>query len=281
MKKHITLLDGATGTALWELAEKNGIEKVPVWIYNVEHPELVRSVADVYIQAGSEILYANTFSANAPTVARASSLDPDEVVRAGVRILREAVEGTDVKVALSIGPLPQLMEPWGDLTEEEAQEIFQRQIDAGMEEHPDLIVFETFIDLEMLKVAVKAAKRYDIPVFCTMTFEKVGKTLFGNSVEDMIEELTPLNVSAIGMNCSLGPTLAVPVIRQFVGKTDIPLIFKPNAGQPIVGADGRTTSDYTAEVFAREVAPALEFVDYIGGCCGTDPSYITELKKYM
>ena len=102
--------------------------------------------------------------------------------------------------------------------------------------------------------------------------------MFGNSVEDVVETLEPLGISGIGLNCSLGPDLAVPVMREFVGKTSLPLVFKPNAGKPILAPDGTTSTSFSVDEFVADIAPALEFVDYIGGCCGSDPSYIRALK---
>ena len=203
----------------------------------------------------------------------------EDVVRAGVRLAKEAVAGTSVKVALSAGPLSQLMEPYGDLTEEEVAEIYEEQIGSGMKENPDLILLQTFMDVEMMRVATQVAKQYGVPVFCAMTFEKVGKTMMGNSVQDVIDTLEPLGIDAIGMNCSLGPDLALPIIQEFAQKTDLPLVFKPNAGKPILSADGSTQSPYTAEIFAKDILPALGVATYVGGCCGSNPSYIRCLKQ--
>ena len=281
MKQGITLMDGAVGTSLWAKAEARGIRKDPVWRYNIEHPELVAELAAEYADAGAEIILSNTFGANAPAVKRSSPFDPADVAAAGVRLVKDALKGRGAKVAMAAGPLTALMEPYGDMTEEEAGEIFYNMLAAGMKEGPDLILLQTFMDLAMLRVAAEQAKKCGVPVFCCLTFEKRGKTMMGNSVEDMIEELEPLGIDAIGMNCSLGPDLAIPVIREFVGKTSLPLIFKPNAGKPILAADGSTATAYSSKVFADEVMPALDFVDYVGGCCGSDPSYIRELASRM
>lgn len=276
MAKHsVVLLDGAVGTSIWEKTE----DKLPVWIYNIKNPAVVKELAEEYIEAGSKIILSNTFGANGPAVSRSSDYTVKEVVSAGVRIAKEAAAGTDVKVALSIGPLSQLIEPYGDMTEEEAQEIYEEMIGAGMEEKPDLIMLQTFMDMEMMRIAASTAKQFKVPVFCTMTFEKVGKTMMGNSVEDVIETLTPLGIDAIGMNCSLGPDLALPIIREFSEKTNLPLVFKPNAGKPILSADGSTETPYDAEHFANEIAPALKYATYIGGCCGSNASYIKKLKE--
>ena len=280
MNRSVTLLDGAVGTSLWEKAEQAGVAKDPVWKYNIEHPELVTALAREYLDAGAQIILANTFGANGPAVRRSSPYDPAEVVAAGVRLARQAI-GREAKLALAIGPLSTLLEPYGDLTEEECQAIYEAQIGAGMDEGPDCVMIQTFMDLEMMRVAATVATRYNVPVFCTMTFEKVGKTLMGNSVRDVIDTLTPLGIHAIGMNCSLGPDLAVPVIAEFAKHTDLPLVFKPNAGKPILAADGVTAQSYDAATFVRDVAPALEFVSYIGGCCGCNPGYVRALRDAL
>ncbi len=281
MKKGITLMDGAVGTSLWAKAEAHGWKKDPVWKYNNEHPEIVAELAQEYADAGAKIILTNTFGANGPAVKRSSSYEPAQVVTAGVKLVKDALKGRDVKVALAAGPLSALMEPYGDLTEEETAQIYADMLGAGMKEGPDLILLQTFIDLAMMRVAAVEAKKFGVPVFCCLTFERRGKTMMGNSVEDMIEELEPLGIDAIGMNCSLGPDLAVPVIREFVGKTSLPLVFKPNAGKPILAPDGSAATAYSAKAFADELMPALDFVDYIGGCCGSDPSYIREIASRM
>lgn len=267
------LLDGAVGTSLWELADKAGINRDPVWKYNIEHPELVLELHRQMIEAGAEIILANTFGANEPMVKRSSSYAAAEVVKKGVELARKAVEGTDVKVAVACGPLSELLEPFGDLEEEEAERIFTKQIGSGIEAGADIVMVQTFIDLEMMKIAARVAKSYDVPVFCTLSFEKVGKTMMGQSVELVCRELEAIGVDAVGMNCSLGPELALPVIEEFSRQTKLPLVFKPNAGMP-----GQTTDP---ESFAGIVAPAIEFVSYVGGCCNCNAGYVKALKKYI
>ena len=277
--RKITLLDGAVGTSLWAKAERDGFPKDPVWKYNMEHPEIVGELCKEYAEAGSEIILTNTFGANPPAVKRSSSYDACDVVREGVRITKAALEGTGIRTAFALGPLSQLLEPYGDLEEDECAQLYRKILAAGASEQPDFIYLMTFMDLEMLRIAAQEAKRFGIPLFCSLTFEKRGRTIMGNSVDQMIETLSPLGPAGIGMNCSLGPDLAVPVMRQFVGKTDIPLVFKPNAGKPILAADGTEEAAYDAKTFAGDIAPALEFVDYIGSCCGGDPSYIREIAS--
>ena len=277
--KKFTLLDGGSGTLLWDRAEKLCIKKDPVWIYNIEHPELVDWLAKQYIAAGSEIIFANTFSANAPTIERVCKYSPEEIVFKGVEIAKKATEGTDVKVFLDVGPLSQLMEPYGDMEEDEAEEIFSRQILPGVKAGADGIMLETFIDLNMLKVAAKVACGTGLPVFASMSFEKIGKTMFGSSVKQFVEEMKEFPIAAIGMNCSVGPDAAVAIIKEFAEYTTLPVIAKPNAGLPEPDNKGNVISTYTAEMFISQLSPALDCASYVGGCCGTTPEYIKQLKK--
>ena len=272
-REDIVLLDGAVGTNLWKKTGDRGA----VWRYNIEHPAAVSELAEEYVDAGSQIIFANTFGANRIAVEK-SDYNVRDVVSAGVRLAREAIAGR-AKTALDNGPLPVLMEPYGDLTEEEAEEIFDEQISAGVSEKPDLIMLETFMDADMMRVAAQAAAKHDLPIFCSMTFEKTGKTIMGHSPEYFVEALEGLPVSAVGLNCSLGPDEAVPVIALFRQYTDLPLIFKPNAGKPMV-VDGVQTVQFDVETFVEDSMPALDCdVKYIGGCCGSDPDYIRAMKK--
>ncbi|MDD3346187.1 homocysteine S-methyltransferase family protein [Oscillibacter sp.] len=279
MKHSVVLLDGALGTFLWEKAQQRGLERVPVWRYNLEAPQVVTQVHQAYLDAGSQILLTNTFSANRNTVA-GSPYGVDRVIQAGVRLAKEASAGR-ARVALDIGPLPVLLEPYGDLEAQTARDIYTELIGAGMAEQPDLIFLETFMDIEMLKIAARAAKHYSVPVFCSMSFEQSGRTLMGNSVQDMLDGLTPLGVDAVGLNCSLGPAAALPVMAEFRRRTELPLLFKPNAGMPEIVGDA-TQATVAAEQFAQDVLPAAELgITYLGGCCGSAPSYIRRLKELL
>lgn len=224
--KKLVLLDGAVGTGLWAKTDN----KVAVWRYNLEDPRIVQELHQEYLDAGAQIILANTFGANRMAL-RGTDYTVEEIVSAGVRLAREALAGR-AETALSIGPLPVLLEPYGDLSEEEAYELFDQQISAGAAEKPDHIFLQTFMDLRMLQIAARAAVRHGIPVSAMMTFTEVGKTMMGNSVQDFVEGMREFPLTAVGLNCSLGPERAVPVIAAFRQYTDLPLMFKPNAGSP-------------------------------------------------
>lgn len=271
MENKIVLMDGATGTRLWALAEEAGFERAPVWTYNLTHPALVKRVAEEYIAAGSTLLCANTFAANGIETARVPGMGVAEAVTAGVRIAKEAAAAAEstVRVALDVGPLPRMLEPFGDLEPEEAAAYFAEMLAAGVAAGADCIFLETFTSLEMLQIALAEAKRYALPVLCSMSFDRSsGRTMMGDSVPDICAALEEGGAAAVGMNCSFGPAAAVPIIRDYAAHTALPLILKPNA-------------DVDAAEFAALLAPVLPLVSYAGACCGSSPDYIRELAKLL
>lgn len=266
------LLDGSAGTALWAMAEEAGVSKVPVWRYSLEHPEFVLELHRRYIAAGSEWIQANTFDANRPAVQRSSDYTVEQVVTASVKLAKQAAEGTGVKVYATFGPLSVLMEPYGKLTKDEVDAVYTEMADAAVKAGADALVLETFLDLNMAAAAAVALKRFGLPVIVSMTFAKRHRTMMGDTVEKIVGTLSALGADGVGMNCSTGPVEAMGIIREFAEKTDLPLYFKPNSGM------GDT---YDAAQFSEEIAPALELVHWVGGCCGCDDEYIRELKKRL
>ena len=269
----IVLLDGAVGTSLWEKTS----DKVAVWRYNLENPAIVSELAGEYVDAGAQIILANTFGANRFVVSK-TDYSVREVVSTGVRLAKEAVAGR-AKVALAVGPLPLLLEPYGDLTEEDAYAAFDEQISAGVAEKPDFITLQTFMDADMMRTAGEAAARHNLPIFSMLTFTEIGKTIMGHSVEYFVDAMKDIPLAGIGINCSLGPDKAVPVIASFRQYTDLPLIFKPNAGKPIL-QDGEQKVQYDIATFVEDCMPALDCdVKYIGGCCGSNAAYIRAMRE--
>ncbi len=269
----IVLLDGAVGTSLWEKTS----DKVAVWRYNLENPAIVSELAGEYVDAGAQIILANTFGANRFVVSK-TDYSVREVVSTGVRLAKEAVAGR-AKVALAVGPLPLLLEPYGDLTEEDAYAAFDEQISAGVAEKPDFITLQTFMDADMMRIAGEAAARHNLPIFSMLTFTEIGKTIMGHSVEYFVDAMKDIPLVGIGINCSLGPDKAVPVIASFRQYTDLPLIFKPNAGKPIL-QDGEQKVQYDIATFVEDCMPALDCdVKYIGGCCGSNAAYIRAMRE--
>ena len=272
--KEFVLLDGAMGT----LIQKSGVkyDSVPETL-NITHPELIESFHKAYAEAGSDIVYANTFGANGYKL-KESGYSVDEIIKSGVENAKKAVLGTDCLVALDIGPIGQLLEPAGSLSFDSAYEYFKEQIVAG--QGADVIVFETMTDLYELKAAVLAAKENsDKPIIATMTFERNGRTFTGVSPAAMAVTLTGLGVDALGVNCSLGPDELEGVVSEISKYTDLPLVIKANAGLPDPNSN---EYDILPDKFAACVADLLKYgVKIIGGCCGTTPEYIAEIKKML
>lgn len=272
--KEFVLLDGAMGT----LIQKSGVkyDSVPETL-NITHPELIESFHKAYADAGSDIVYANTFGANGYKL-KESGYSVDEIIKSGVANAKKAVQGKDCLVALDIGPIGQLLEPAGSLSFDSAYDYFREQILAG--QGADVIVFETMTDLYELKAAVLAAKENsDKPIIATMTFERNGRTFTGVSPASAAVTLTGLGVDAVGVNCSLGPDELEGVVSEISKYTDLPLVIKANAGLPDPNSN---EYDILPDKFAHCVADLLKYgVKLIGGCCGTTPEYIAEIKKML
>ena len=284
MTQKPVLMDGAMGTLLWQEAAKAGLSKTPVWMYNLTAPELVASVHERYINAGADMILTNTFTVNALEIGKYEGYDLKEVIRTAVGIAKKAAEasGRDVKVGLDIGPLPAMLEPFGDLEEDEAKAIYKEVMDVGTACGVDAIVMETFYDLNMMAAAAETAKPYGLKVMASMTFEKSGRTFMGNTPEDVVEVLTEIGVDALGLNCSVGPKDALPVIQAFASLTDKPLILKPNAMSDMdQQEEGKLKVPYTREMYIEDLKPALPYVSYIGSCCGTDETYTKMIGELL
>ncbi len=277
--KKITLLDGAIGSNLLEIS--NGEN---VYTCNFNCRDIVENLHVQYINAGSKIICANTFSANSLVIKSSDEFTTTEVIKAGVEIaLCAAKQKSDVLVALDIGPLTELLEPYGDLTQQKCEQLYKEIVVAGVNAGAQIIFFETFIDLEMMKIALQQAKKYadGLPIFCSMSFTPVGKTIMGQSVLDMIEQLTPFKIDAIGLNCSMQPEQSLKVAQMFKNNTDLPIIFKPNAGLPETTQQG---IEYKGQNdFAKEVYPATRMFDnlLLGGCCGSTAQHIKQIKTLL
>lgn len=279
MRKDIVLFDGPNGIPLWTKAEQRGYEKVPVWRYSIEHPEIVAELNREYIDAGVDIILANTFTANRQAVRQASPYTTPEVVKASLAITKKAAEGTGVKVGMAVGPLTMMMEPFGPVKETAVRDIYEEMIGAGADNGAEFYYIQTFMDLRMLKIVSEIAVRTGVPVLSSMTFQKSGRTLFGNTPEEVVREMEPVGITAIGLNCELGPDQMLPILREYAAVTDMPLVIKANAGVPIeqggtgVGCDPVSYAD-AAEAF-------FEYATYIGGCCGVFPAFIREIHARL
>ena len=273
--KDYIILDGGMGTMLQAKGMETGT--IPETL-NILKPDWIIDVHRQYIEAGSNIIYANTFGANRCKM-EGTGFSVDNVVSAAVRNAKTASDGRAL-VALDIGPIGQLLEPTGALSFEEANDIFSEIVQAGVRAGADLIVIETMTDLYETKAAVLAAKENStLPVFVTMTFESNMRTFTGCSVSAMCLTMEGLGVDAVGVNCSLGPAELIPIVREIAKWTALPIIVKPNAGlpDPVTG-----TYDVMPDDFAKYCREMLDAdIRILGGCCGTNPDYIRALKEML
>lgn len=271
-EKKVTILDGAMGTMLQSAGLRAGERPE---ILSITKPELIESVHRAYIEAGSQIILSNTFCANAHKLA-GLGYSVWDVITASLRAARQACAGTETRVFLDVGPIGELLAPIGTLSFDEAYALFREMLEAGEAAGADGIMFETLSDLAELRVGILAAKECThLPVYATMTFEADGRTFLGCDAGAVAMTLSGLGVSALGINCSLGPADALQILKRMRRYTDLPLILKPNAGLPDpetgkYGMDAVGFADQMAGFEALGVA-------YIGGCCGTTPAFIAEL----
>lgn len=271
--REIVLLDGATGSNLMKAGMPRGIctEK---WI--CENPKPLTELQKAYQQAGSQIVYAPTFSANKISLAN-HGLE-EQVYRLNkqlVQISRSAV-GTDCMVA-------------GDLTttgKQDAEyeallEAYKGQISAQLEAGVDLLVAETMLGVtEPMAVLDAARELCDLPVMCTLTVESDGSLFFGGNIYDAAELLEEMGADAVGINCSTGPDQLLSVVENIRKRISIPLIVKPNAGNPVIDATGNPVYSMGAEGFACHIKRLIDAgANIVGGCCGTTPAYIAQLTK--
>lgn len=279
-KEHNIFLDGATGSNLIQKGMPAGVcpEK---WI--LEHKEALLSIQNAYVEAGTNILYAPTFSGNRIKLAEyglekeMSALLPELIA-----LSKEAANGK-AYVAGDITMTGEQLKPMGTLDMETLIDIYKEQIRIMEAAGVDLFVVETMMSLQETRAALIAAKETSsLPVLATMTFEADGRTLYGTDAVTAAVVLQSLGADAVGVNCSAGPDRMLPIIKDMAEVLRIPVIAKPNAGLPAADAKGNTYYDMDAETFVKHMKVLKENgASILGGCCGTTPEYIRLLKQEL
>jgi len=252
---------------------------------NLTEPRIVEEIHRAYIRAGAELIETNTFGANRIKLARHGlEAKVRDINLRAVKLAREAreVSGEPVFLAGSVGPIGQPLHPVGRITLAEAQATFREQIEGLLEGGADLLVLETFTNLPELLAAVQAARAAcDLPVVAQMTFAEDGLTLSGEEPSQVVTALEAAGVNVIGVNCGVGPQVALQVLETMRPLTRLPLSGQPNAGLP-TRVEGRffyfASPDYFADYAARAAALG---VAYIGGCCGTTPAHIAAMRAAL
>lgn len=264
------IFDGGMGSML--LSRGLGVGEPPELLC-LRSPEAVGGVHRLYALSGADIITTNTFGVN--------SLKYDnyaDIITVAYNIARKAAP--ECYIALDIGPLGRMLKPLGDLDFETAVEVFKASMTVGERLGCDLILIETMTDLYEAKAALLAAKEAtSLPVIISAAFDESGKMMTGASPEALVAMAEGMGATAVGLNCSLGPAAAMPLLRRFLDAASVPVIFQPNAGLPEI-VDGNTVYNVDPESYAEYLLSAAEMgASMLGGCCGTTPEYIAALKK--
>lgn len=272
--RRIIFFDGGLGSLLQERGLKPG-ELPETW--NLTRPEVLYDIHRAYLDAGADIILANTFGANG---FKYDNLE--EIVTAAVVNAKKAVadSGRKAYVALDMGPTGKLLKPMGTLDFEECVSIYADVVRYGAKAGADLILIETMSDTYELKAAVLAAKENSsLPVVATVVFDEHHKMLTGATPEVVVALLEGLRVDAIGMNCGLGPKQMKPIFETMARYASIPLVITPNAGLPR-SENGKTVYDVGPEEFAEDMEEIINMGAWMaGGCCGTTPAHIKALTE--
>lgn len=278
------ILDGATGSNLQKAGMKSG-ECPEQWILN--HPDIFIDLQKKYIEAGSDAVYAPTFTSTRVKLDEYGlGAKQREYVGKLVGLSKQAVEEsrTDRKIYVlgDISMTGLQIQPLGTMPFEELVDIYKEQVTLSVEAGVDGFVIETMMSLQEARAAVLAVKEsFDLPVFVTMTFQEDGRTLYGTSPETAMVVLQEMGVDAVGINCSTGPDKMVDAVKSMKRYAKVPVIVKPNAGLPAL-VDGETVYDMGPDEFARAMKKLAEAgATVLGGCCGTTPEHICCLKEAL
>lgn len=276
--ERVILFDGAMGTELY----RRGVFVNRCYdALSLEEPELVRDIHRDYRQAGADVLETNTFGGNRMRLQSYGEEDRvEEINRAAARLAREAA-GDDLYVGGSVGPLGVRLEPYGPTSEAEARDIFRQQAELLAEEGVDLLVLETFGDLNELRQAVEACGALSLPVLAQMTIQPDGRTSYGVEPEQIASAVEEAGADAVGLNCSVGPAGMLEAVERMAESTGLPISAIPNAGMPreVEGRKMYMASPEYMATYARRLAESG--AGMVGGCCGTGPEHVREMARQL
>lgn len=274
------LLDGGTGSCLRTMGMPAGV-CTEQWVY--EHPEVMAMLQESYIEAGSRIIYAPTFGANRVSLGNMGRADClEELNRTLVKRTLANTKGRAL-VAGDLSTTGKAMEPYGPMTYDGLMEIYKEQIQLLAESGAELLIAETLLSLDEALVICDAARAVcELPLMVSFTCEGDGNLYFGGTIFEAAAALEAMGVDAVGVNCSVGPDQLEAVIQNLRETVSVPILAKPNAGIPVITETGAAVYSMGEEEFARHMLHLLECgASVIGGCCGTTPDYIRNIKKKL
>ncbi len=273
------VLDGATGTNL----QRRGLPAgTPSDLWVMDNPEAVMQLHRDFLEAGSNILLTNTFGSTRLHLGHAGLADRfEQTNRQAVDLLRQVVAGTDALVAGSMGPLGEMLQPYGLLSEADAEMAYAGQARVLSEAGVDLLVIETQFDLNEARAAIRGACSVtSLPLVCSFSYDRGTRTMMGVKPSQVGKELTGAGVSALGINCGRSLEDNIKALQELRQATDLPLWFKPNAGLPRNDAEGHTQYDVTPEMMAAQVPQWINAgAQLVGGCCGTSPEHLKAIAQ--
>jgi len=283
IEKRTVILDGGMGTELMKHGFSQG-ECPEKW--NIEKPDVLKSIHRSYFEAGSDVVLTNSFGGSK---LKLSSYGLDEQcyeLNRQAGLLAEAVKPDGKFVAGSMGPTGKFLEPQGEHTEDEFVDAYGMQAKGLSDGHVDFILIETQYDLKEALCALKAArKNASCPVFVTMTFETYPRgffTMMGNSVVQCVKSLEEENVPVIGANCTLDSKDMAELIKSMRASTSLPLIAQANAGKATLTSEGEVSYSQGIKNYVKFVPQIIDNgAGIIGGCCGTDPGYIRSIIQIL
>ncbi len=273
------VLDGATGTNLQRRGLPTG---TPSDLWVLDNPEGVRQLHRDFVEAGSDIILTNTFGSSRPNLTRSGLADRfEQTNRAAVELARQVVQGTSVLVGGSMGPLGEMLEPYGTLSEADAEAAYAEQARLLSEAGVDLLVIETQFDLNEAKAAIRGARSVtDLPLICSFSYDRGTRTMMGVKPLQMGQELAEAGLSAVGINCGRSLEDNLKALGELRQASDLPVWFKPNAGLPHNDANDRLVYDVTPEMMGEQVTKWLEAgARLVGGCCGTSPEHLKAIAQ--
>lgn len=280
LTENLLFLDGATGSNLMAQGMPRGI-CTERWV--IEHRDVIQKLQESYIEAGSRIIYAPTFGGNRLSLKQHGLENKIQEINSTLVSYSREIAENKAFVAGDITTSGQFVTADGEYTYEDAFEMYKEQITILKNAGVDLIAAETMINIEETLAAVDAANSVcDLPVMCTVTVEADGSIFSGGNAVEAAVAFESAGAAAVGINCSVGPDQLVSVIRNIREAVSIPVIAKPNAGMPVIDDQGNAVYSMNPVDFAKHMQVLVKNgAGIIGGCCGTTPDFIREMKKLL
>jgi 5-methyltetrahydrofolate--homocysteine methyltransferase len=277
----VFVADGATGTTLIARGLPSGVT-AETWV--LEHPEEIIQLHKDFIKAGADLILTSTFGASSIRL-KGSNLDGkgEKINQRAVELAQEAVQGTQTYIAGSLGPVGQLVKPYGPLTIDEVITAYAEQARAISDAGVDLLVIETQFDINEIKAAIRGTRSVsDLPLVVSISYDRGKRTMMGLSPTQVGKELEGLPVDVIGINCGRSLDENLQNLKDLRLATTKPIWFKPNAGLPHLDELGRTVYETTPEMMGDHVGLWLDAgAQIIGGCCGTTPEHLSKISKVV